>query len=310
MLERARRSSAVRRSALAASVLLTVLLTVPVASAAGSPTKEECLDAHSKGQDAREAGQLSLARRLFLTCAQSSCPQLVQGDCARFSDELDRVQPTVSFAARDGGGADLPDTTVYVDGVLVATRLEDGKVHDLDPGHHAVRFLNGGREVNLTVVVNQGEKGRSILATFPAASGSAGAPAPGATPAVSYSQPAAPEPKRPVLPLVLGLTGSAVMATGVVLTIVGLGKVPSNCTLSPRECAAPPGDPSFDQAKSAVTLADVGLGLGIAGFATAAASFIWYFTSEKRMEPAPTSSAVVLPWAAPGGGGIALSGRM
>jgi hypothetical protein len=100
------------------------------------------------------------------------------------------------------------------------------------------------------------------------------------------------------------------MATGVVLTIVGLGKVPSNCTPAPRQCAAPPGDPSFDQAKSAVTLADVGLGLGIAGFATAAASLIWYFTSEKRMEPAPTSSAVVLPWAAPGGGGVALGGRM
>src|ERR1700688_4967853 len=88
---------------------------------AGELTKEECLDAHSRGQDAKEQNKLSLARKLFLSCAQPACPSLVQGDCARFADDLSRVQPSVSFVARDSAGADLPDTTVYVDDMLVAT---------------------------------------------------------------------------------------------------------------------------------------------------------------------------------------------
>ena len=69
------------------AVLLAIACRLP---RAGDLTKEECVDAHSKGQDAKEQGKISLARKLFLTCAQSSCPNLVQGDCARFADELSR----------------------------------------------------------------------------------------------------------------------------------------------------------------------------------------------------------------------------
>jgi hypothetical protein len=75
-------------------VLVVVLASASIASA-GDLTKEECLD----GQDAKEAGKLSLARKLFLSCAQSSCPSLVQGDCARFADDLGRLQPTVKSRA-------------------------------------------------------------------------------------------------------------------------------------------------------------------------------------------------------------------
>src|SRR5438270_9544454 len=103
--------------------VVVILAALGSAAVAGGPSKEACIDAHSKGQDARDAGKLSLARKLFLTCAQSTCPELIQGDCAKFTDDLEREQPTVSFVARDGQNADLPDTAVYVDGVLVATRL-------------------------------------------------------------------------------------------------------------------------------------------------------------------------------------------
>ena len=88
-------------------LVIAVVLALSATASAGDLTKEACLDAHSKGQDAKEAGKLSLARKLFLTCAQSSCPSLVQGDCARFADDLSRLQPTVSFAARDSNGADF-----------------------------------------------------------------------------------------------------------------------------------------------------------------------------------------------------------
>jgi phytoene/squalene synthetase len=32
--------------------------------------------------------QITRARQLFLACAQSSCPNLIQGDCARFGDAV------------------------------------------------------------------------------------------------------------------------------------------------------------------------------------------------------------------------------
>ena len=80
-------------------VTTAVLAFSPIARA--DLSKEECLDAHSRGQDAKEQNKLSLARKLFLTCAQSSCPQVVQGDCARFADDLSRLQPSVTFIARD-----------------------------------------------------------------------------------------------------------------------------------------------------------------------------------------------------------------
>src|SRR5437879_4237529 len=85
-------------------------------------SKDECIDAHGRGQDLREKGQLVRAKQLFLTCAQPMCPGLVQSDCSRFSEELGRIVPTVSFAARDAAAADLPMTTVYVDEVLFANR--------------------------------------------------------------------------------------------------------------------------------------------------------------------------------------------
>src|SRR6185436_4839284 len=116
-------------------ILVLALMLASAPAFADGPSKEVCVDSHSKGQDARDQGKISLARKLFLTCAQATCPALVQGDCARFTDDLTRLQPTISFVARDSNGADLPDTTVYVDEALLTTRL-DGQLHDLDPGKH------------------------------------------------------------------------------------------------------------------------------------------------------------------------------
>jgi hypothetical protein len=258
------------------------------------------VEAHSKGQDAREAGEISLARKLFLSCAQASCPTAIQGDCARFSEDLDRVQPSVSLAARDSNQADLPDTTVYIDGVLVATRLDDGKLHDVDPGRHTVKFVNGSREVTTTLIINQGEKARPLIGNFasdhPAVAAASDKPAS-----------AAPlEPKRSSTPLILVGVGGAAIVGGVVLGVVGLGKVPSSCSLSTHDCAAPPGDPAFSNAQSGVRLADVGIGVGIAGVAAVTSGLIWYFKSPKVIQ----QGRWVTPWFTERAGGLAISGSL
>jgi hypothetical protein len=272
---------------------------------AAPPSKEECVEAHSRGQDARDKGQLADSKRMFLLCAQSSCPALIQSDCAKFGDELGRTVPSVSFVARDGKGADLVDTQVFVDGVLAQSRLDEGKSHDLDPGKHTIRFVHAGKDVTQSVVISSGEKGRTIVAVF----GDNGA-------VVNTSGPSAPtttvepsKPSRSVVPLIVAGLGGAAMVVGTVLLVSGLGAVPANCSRSSHECAAPPGDPSFDDAKSAVGRANLGIGIGIGGAVVAVTGLIWYFASSPSEPERAPSTAGLTPWTDGRGAGASWSAR-
>jgi hypothetical protein len=264
-------------------------------------SKEECLDSHGRGQDLRDQGRLTVARQTFLACAQSSCPPLIQADCSRYGEELDRLVPTVSFAARDPEGADLPDTAVYVDDQIVATRLDDGKSYDLDPGKHVVRFAHGGRETTVTVVLNQGEKGRSVLATFADAAVAARA-MPALPPSVATA-------KRPIAPLLVAGLGAAAAVAGGVLMVVGIREVPSNCSIGSRQCTAAPGDPSFGEAHSGLSLANVGLGVGIGGAAVLVGGVVWYLLEPARLPAEPGRATGLAPWFGDRAGGLSFSGR-
>jgi hypothetical protein len=278
---------------------------VPVAHA-DEMSKEACVDAHSRGQDAKEAGKLSLARKLFLQCAQSSCPGVVQGDCARFADDLTRMQPTIAFAARDTAGNDLPDTTVYLDELLVVTRLDDGKPHDLDPGKHTVKFSNAGRDVTVTVVIGTGEKGRTIVGTFPALGGP---PTSTGGAARMDAPPAKPKPVtlHPAGARVAMIGGALLTVGGTAFAVWGMTSMPSNCKLSTHECAAPPGDPAFDKAHSAAMKLNLGIAAGGIGAAVLVGGLIWYMKGAHTQEQMEASAFA--PYVTPDGGGFAVSGR-
>jgi hypothetical protein len=282
---------------------IAVLLCSPHVRAE-APTKEQCVDAHGRGQDAREQGKLTLARKLFLLCAQSSCPVLVQGDCARFTDELTRQQSSLTFVARDAQGNDLVDTSVYIDGVLVATRLDDGKPHEIDPGSHTIRFSHGDKDQLVTIVVGTGEKSRVVVATFPTV---AVAPSAGPDAAVQSRLPDPPPSPRPRGPLVLVAGGAAGALTGVGLVVLGLRKVPSSCSISPNHCAAPPGDRVFDEARSGMQLVDAGIVTGAIGVAALTGGLIWY---ARRSRPdRKLDDRQVTPVLTHRGAGLALSGN-
>lgn len=275
-------------------------------SVAGDITKEACVDAHSRGQDAREQGKLSLARKLFFTCAQAGCPAAVQADCAQFVDDLNSLQPTIVFIARDGDGNDLPATSVYVDGILVVAQL-DGKPQDIDPGKHSVRFVHGGRDEILTVVIGSGEKGRTLQARF-------GSPKV-ARPAVAQpTTPTRPSPAKrsatrtthPGGSLALAVTGGIVTAGGIALAMYGISKVPESCSLATNECSATPGDPVFDQAQDGAHTMNIGIVVSGVGAAVLVGGVVWYLAGAKTTHESATQIAPVL---RSDGGGLAISGR-
>jgi hypothetical protein len=283
------------------------LLLVTASAASAEVSKEACVESHSRGQDAREQGKLSLARKLFLTCAQSACPALVQGDCARFADDLSRMLPSLAFTARDGGGSDLPDTSVYIDDVLTATRLDDGKPYEVDPGAHVVKFFHGSKEQTVTIVVQAGEKNRPVAVTF-------GARAATGTSTASLSEPASAPPRRrepttshPTGAKVLLVTGTVLAAGGVGLGFVGMSRVPDNCSISTHQCAAPPGDPTFETASSAIKLSNMGWIAGGVGLAAIVGGAVWYFQGSSTTER--STQTAVSPWVTPGSAGLAAMGR-
>jgi hypothetical protein len=201
----------------------------------------------------------------------------VQQDCAKYSEELGQLVPTVTFGARDSNAADLPSTTVYVDDNLLATRLDDGRSYELDPGKHVVRYVHDGRETTLKVVLNQGERGRLLVATFLDRS------APRREQPAEVTEPPVNEPRRSALPLVVAGLGAAAAVTGGVLFALGSGSVPDQCSMSTKECAAPPNDPSLARAEDGVRLANTGLAVGITGAVTLIGGLVWYL-----VQPAST----------------------
>ena len=251
--------------------ILFVFVFLPSLAFAGP--KEECLDAHGRGQDFRERGQLKSAKKSFLACAQSQCPNIVQSDCAKLGEEVDRMLPTASFGARDGQGGDLPVTTVFVDGTQIAMRLDDGKTFELDPGSHAIRFVHDGREITQTIVMTQGEKGRFIAATFKD----------DRVPIVltNAPSPTKEESGRSVFPLFIAGAGAAALAVGGILVGVGLESIPSQCAYATRDCAVPSGDPSIAKAQSGVNLANAGIAMGIGGAVVLAGGIVWYLLQPK-----------------------------
>lgn len=276
------------------------------AALADNVTKEQCVDAHSRGQDAKEQGKLSLARKLFLTCAQSSCPGAVQGDCARFADDLSNLQPTIVLVARDGNGNDLPSTTVYIDGALVATTL-DGRPIDIDPGSHTLKFQHGTKAEVLTVVIGSGEKGRTVSAKFGAPTPSVTAPA--KEPASLVSQPARRPTSRthhPVAAMPIAIAGGGVALIGAAIALYGRSQVPASCSLSTNQCSAPPGDPVFQKASDAAGTVNLGIVVGSIGAAALLGGLVWYVAGAETTRESPTQVAPIVTHES---AGLAVSGR-
>ncbi len=267
-------------------------------------SKEACVMAHSNGQDARDQGKLTLAKTLFMTCSQNECPSIVRDECAQLADELVKRQPTVTFVARSSKGADLPNTTVFVDGELVLTNISSGSSMDIDPGQHNIRFVHGDKEQTETIIIQSGEKARTILATFELTPKNAVVPNISLVPELPVEGPDD-GVSRPVGAYLLTSLGVATIIGGGVVTYLGMSDVPDGCSISSAECAVPPGHPDLKRASDGVTKMNRGLIIAGIGVAATVGGVLWFYLgATHKQEEQPVTQ--IMPFLSTKSGGFAV----
>jgi hypothetical protein len=258
------------------------LSTLAAPAAAADPTKAQCVEANTKGQDLRRAGKLTLAREQLGVCSQGSCPALVRDDCSRRMDELDRAQPTIGFEVKDASGQDLTAVRLSVDGAVLAESLQ-GAALPVDPGPHDFTFeASGLAPVTKRFVLLEGEKFRRERVAF-AAVAVAEAPKPAALPVTPSSSA---EPERPAgnglrtTAFIVGGAGVVGVAAGAILGILATSAKSSYT----KDCGANIGAPDglcnaagvsgHDDASTKATLSTVFFALGGAAVATGVVLYI------------------------------------
>lgn len=143
-----------------------LLLLSARAARADDPTKQQCVDADTQAQSLRSEGKLSQTREQLQVCANAACPAVVRDDCAQRIDEINRVQPTVVFTAKNGAGQDLVNVKVTVDGQPLTDKL-DGHPLTVDPGDHTFVFQTAGEApVTQHFVLAESEKNRREAITI------------------------------------------------------------------------------------------------------------------------------------------------
>jgi hypothetical protein len=230
-----------------------------------SPTtapKAECVSQLDRAQSLHTARKLREARASYLACSAPACPELLREDCSRSLVDLDGTIPTVVFSARGEHGHDVTDARVLLDGEAVSSAL-DGHAVALDPGTHVIRFERAGGGVSeMRIVAREGEKNRSISATF-----------------VS-STPAAPEKaakvraesgRFPLLPVILGGTGLLALGGSFYVRL----NADSDADRLRSSCAPSCDQSSRDALSDKLVVANVALGVGIGAIALAAATWLF-----------------------------------
>jgi hypothetical protein len=182
------------------------------------------------------------------------------------------------------------------------TRLDDGKPHEVDPGKHVVRFSHDGHDETQTIVVGTGEKGRTIVGTF----SDVGVPK-FAKAGERSKVDAGPEITHAMGSRVLIGAGTALLVTGAAMGVVGLTRVPKECSIGDHQCAAPPGDSSFDEAGKAIKLSNIGWSVAGAGALSLVGGLIWYVKSAHE-DKQPTTQ--ITPVVTPDSAGLVIRGRM
>lgn len=243
--------------------------------------RQACVDAADTGQTLRDQGKLVEARESFVSCARDVCPKIVASQCATWLSDVNREVATVTFRATDGSGKELILVQVSVDGTLRLPSL-DGRAMRMNPGVHTLRFSHAGSaDVEKEVVIHAGEKVRLIEVTI----GPRSPAEPGASATVSPSgtQTAAQGGFRfPAFAVAsFGVGAASFVAMGVLV-----GTTASDVNHLRATCAGSCNPSDVSSANTRIALANVAMGVGIAGLALGGASLVVVNLGRREAQPA------------------------
>jgi hypothetical protein len=276
---------------LTSAFLLALAAYAPAARADASTTSTQaCVSAYEDGQVLRKDGKLTRARERLLVCAQASCSPVLRKQCTAWVAEVDQQTPTVVLVARGLHGEDVVDVHVTLDGKELTHRL-DGRALPLDPGPHAFRFeIDGATARDETVVVNQGEHERRVVADF-----HVDTPPPPSSPGATH-----PAPTPVAVPLLGGLAAAG-LGTFALFGWMGMS---AKDDLDARQCKPACPQTDVDAVKRKFLVADFGLGVGVASLAAATLIYLTKGEITEQSNGAVTVGAAPVP----GGAAVGLSG--
>lgn len=272
-------------------------------AAAQDADKTQCAAAYERAQEDRAASHLKSARDDLVICAQQACPTFVQTDCVQWLAEVEAEMPSVVVAAKGSDGSDTIDVKVTVDGEVFAEQL-DGKTKDIDPGMHAFRFEHGDAQpIERQILIRQGEKNRIVEVSFastepPAREEPTPPTAPSTPEVVEEPPPAGPGHLRPYAFVAGGVGALGLIGFGV-FGLLGRSEqadLEDSCNPNCTEDQLAP-------VRTKYLIADISLGVGIAGLATGT---VLYFLSEPQSKsPAADTSTIRVDAEARRGGAFA-----
>lgn len=286
------------------SLAAFVLACFAARSAVAAPDRKACIAAADDGQKLRDEAKLASAREKFITCADKACPGAVSKQCATWVEDVDREMPTLSFRAKDETGREILDAQVLVDDKPFEGAIQS-KAAPIDPGSHKVRVVRkDGKSLEDTILVRASEKDRIVELAFPAARVETPPPV----------VPVAPPPKPAAASAGFHVPWYAWIGVGVGAA-GGVGTVAFALSAKSDEdgyrgtCAPACNESDKSGVQTKVVLANVSMGVGIAGLGFAVLSTVFANLGGKEKAQAALPARVVPSLAlSPGGGALQLRG--
>jgi hypothetical protein len=237
-------------------------LAVAASAHAGNESRA-CAETFEKAQIAKKDNRLQSAREQAVSCGRDACPAFVRDECVKMVSEIDAVQPSVIFDARDDKGNDVIDVHVDVDGVALTDRLGATAV-PLDPGEHTLRFTRAGQApIEQRLLIRTNEKNRVVHVAIP----SSAAPVVVQPPTTARNHYIG----GPIWPAIL----ATVVGVGLVGGSIGLGVDAKGTADNLRATCAPRCSHSDVSAvNTELVVSDVLLGTGVVALGVATLLFI------------------------------------
>lgn len=235
------------------------------------PDKAVCVSDYERSQELRAAGKLREAEGSLVRCADPACPRFIQNDCTQWLVEVQRDMPTVVLAVKDARGAEAMHVKVSVDGEVLATEL-DGRALAVDPGKHTFRFeIEGSEPIERQYLIRQAQKARVIEVSFAPEGGNLPEESPYKVvpPLPLREEPPPPVEQNPnewLRPYSYAAAGVGVLGVMGFVALGVSGKSSENELR--RTCVDRCNPDDVDSIRTRYVLADVSLGLGVAGLGT------------------------------------------